>query len=229
MKKLCTETPENEVVTKVLVENVEATRTAILKELFDLPSDTTVDVIINTPLRLPKMEVKSISEKRLKSIKKKYRVIPAEHIPYYPGGDDYLLNATEEDGLDSDDEGSSAPASFDKPKKRVGRPKAPMKNINTPSILNFFKALPAIPKKVGDPNPKQKLPTPPLAGGSKSSSSTTSRGPGDLRKLAPIDLIDCDSSDDESEKDVAITVGKNSAGKDVFGERLDGIYDAVIE
>ena len=148
MKKLCTETPENEVESKILVENVEATRVAILKELFDLPSDTTLDTIVNTPVRLPKLEVKPISEKRLKSIKKKYKVIPKEHIPYYPGGDEYLVNATDEADEESNDDAADTPARLDKPKKKVGRPKAkdPKKNISTPSILKFFKALPAIPK-----------------------------------------------------------------------------------
>ena len=213
MKKLCTETPENEVVSKILVENVEATRAAILKELFDLPSDTTLDTIVNTPVRLPKLEVKPISEKRLKSIKKKYKVIPKEHIPYYPGGDEYLLHATNAAEEESDDDAPDSPVSLDKPKKKVGRPKAkvPKNNICTPSILNFFKALPVISKTVDGKKLEQKLLTLPLTGDSQIPSS---RRPG-LTRDAAKDFIDCNSgsSGDESEVDSAYNVGRTLPGR----------------
>ena len=39
MKKLCVDAPVDEIVTKILVENVDYVRTAILEDLFGLPPD----------------------------------------------------------------------------------------------------------------------------------------------------------------------------------------------
>ena len=145
MKKLCTTTPESETVSKVLVENVAAVRTAVLEELFDLPDDASLEDVIKAPLKLPRFKVKEISDKRLKSIKKKYPVIPREHLWYYPEGDQFLLqgdNGDEANTKDADDNS----VIFDKPKKKVGRPKAMKPAPKTPSILSFFKALPSIPQ-----------------------------------------------------------------------------------
>ena len=61
MKKLCSVT-EDDIETKVLVENVEATRVAVLEELFGLPPDASLAEIVNTNPRLAKMKVKYISE-----------------------------------------------------------------------------------------------------------------------------------------------------------------------
>ena len=69
MKKLCNDTPENEIV---FVQDVIGTKSAILKEMFDLPINATLDDIVNAEVRLPKLEVQTITEKRLKSIKKSY-------------------------------------------------------------------------------------------------------------------------------------------------------------
>ena len=86
MRKLSEDDSNQEVVTKVLVENVAATKSAIIAELFGLPSDATLDEIILAPIKLPKLEENIIPEKRLSLIKKKYQTIPSEHIWYYPEG-----------------------------------------------------------------------------------------------------------------------------------------------
>ena len=92
MKKLCSVT-EDDIETKVLVENAEATRVAVLEKLVGLPPDACLAEIVNTKPRFVKMKVKSISEKRLNSIKKKYPVIPPQHLWYYPEGDQYAGDA----------------------------------------------------------------------------------------------------------------------------------------
>ena len=150
MKRLCTEVTGEEIETKVLVENVEATKIAILAELFGLTANATLEEIITTPPRLPRFQVKQISVKRLASIKKKYEVIPKEDLWYYPDGDEYLLARANTDGdksvIDGDLLQKVLPA-LEKPKKKAGRPKAAIKvPSKTPSILNFFRAFPVISK-----------------------------------------------------------------------------------
>ena len=73
--------------------------------------------------------------------------------------------------------------------------------------------------------------TPNLSSGKGQSSQIPSnRRPG-LTRDAAKDLIDCDSgsSGDESQEDSAYNVGENSAGKNLFNDKLDEIYDAVID
>ena len=101
-------------------------------------------------LRLSKMKIKTISEKRLTSIKKNYPVIPKEHLWYYPEGEDYVANVNV-DALGESEAGVIDPEkalpTFDKPKKKAGRPKARVKiNSSTPSIRSFFKAFPKMSK-----------------------------------------------------------------------------------
>lgn len=142
MKKLCSEVSDEEVVTKVLVENVGLVRSAILKEMFGLDGDADLEEIIAAPLRLPKLEPNPISEKRLASIKKKYVTIPRQHLWYYPEGEECIAAAT------NSDEKSEEGGSLDTLKKKAGRPKSVPKPSKTPSILKFFKAFPSIPKPV---------------------------------------------------------------------------------
>ena len=143
MKKLCSDVSDDEVVTKVLVENVGMVRSAILQEMFGLDGDADLEEIIAAPLRLPKLDPNPISEKRLASIKKKYVTIPRQHLWYYPEGEEYITGAS------NSEEKSEKTVSSDVPKKKSGRPKCvPKVSSKTPSILNFFKAFPSIPKPV---------------------------------------------------------------------------------
>ena len=141
MKKLCSVT-EDDIETKVLVENAEATRVAVLEKLVGLPPDACLAEIVNTKPRFVKMKVKSISEKRLNSIKKKYPVIPPQHLWYYPEGDQYAGDARY--AAKQDDVVLIDMPSLVKPKKKAGRPKLVKKSANTPSILSFFKAFPSL-------------------------------------------------------------------------------------
>ena len=131
MKKLRVDAPVDEIVTKILVENVDDVRTAILGDLFGLPPDASLEEIVNAPLRLYKMKIKTISEKRWTSIKinKKYPAIPKEHLWYYPEGEDYIANVNV-DALGESEAGVIDPekalTTLEKPKKKAGRPKAPV-------------------------------------------------------------------------------------------------------
>ena len=47
----------DEIVTKILVENVDDVRTAILEDVFGLPPDASLQEIVNAPLRLSKIKI----------------------------------------------------------------------------------------------------------------------------------------------------------------------------
>ena len=131
-------------MTKDLVENVDAVKSAILNEMFGLSGDVTLPEILLTPLKLPKLQSKPIPEKRLASIKKKYETIPREHLWYYPEGSEH----NHDDNVEVEAKGLEIPL----PRKKIGRPKNLPKDNKTPSILNFFKAFPVIQNR--KPKPK---------------------------------------------------------------------------
>ena len=120
--------------------NTPTVRSSLLSDIFGLPDNASALEIIAAPIKLPKLKPKPILEKRLASIKKKYETIPKEHLWYYPEGEEYVGNS---DAKRTKCVGFDIPI----PKKKTGRPKADLKTESkTPSILNFFKAFPVIPK-----------------------------------------------------------------------------------
>ena len=249
MKRLCTEVSEEEIVSKVLVENVEATKTAILAELFGLPADASLADIITTPPKLPSFEVKQISEKRLASIKKKYEVIPKEDLWYYPDGDKYLLTRASKDSdksnADGDDTLKLLPT-LEKPKKKAGRPKAINKaDSKTPSILNFFKAFPVISKTTSTVSQSPSGSKVQLAANKQPDVHLLCAGGagdvGDIGNLGNMQmhhqkaarnvvpqLIDDENgeSDDDCE---AEQIMDNLAQKSQVGDAFDDIFDTILE
>ena len=137
MKKFCNEAvEEDDVMTKDLVENVDAVKSAILNEVFGRSGDATLTENLATPLKLPKLQSKPKPEKRLASIKKKYETIPREHLWYYPEGSEH----NHDDNVEVEAKGLEIPL----PRKKIGRPKTLPKDNKTPSILTFFKAFSVI-------------------------------------------------------------------------------------
>ena len=225
MKKLCVDTPVDEIVTKILVENVDDARTAILEDLFGLPPDASLQEIVNAPLRLSKMKIKTISEKRLTSIKKKYPVIPKEHLWYYPEGENYVANVNV-DALGESEAGVIDPEkalpTLDKPKKKAGRPKASVKiNSITPSIRSFFKAFP----KMSKPGPiSASTPAhifPPTGQSQLNDPSASSRT---SERDEPMDVVDLTEEEHEMAKKRSDPGMRNK-----FNQNLDDIYDELLD
>ena len=90
MKRLCSDEEDNETKMKELVRDPANAKEAILKELFGLPPDASIEDIINAPLLLPKLQAKELKETKLESLSNKFPVIPPEFISSYPGGEAYL-------------------------------------------------------------------------------------------------------------------------------------------
>ena len=147
MKKLCSEVSEgNEVCVKKLLKDPINGRRNILNELFSLPADATSQDILRAPLKLPKLPERELKPSKLESLAKKYSCIPKDYLKYYPGGEDYIENKTA-------NEIDQAPANVvaNKPKKKIGRPKAPVQPEKDAqqSITMFFKTAPKIPSAMG--------------------------------------------------------------------------------
>ena len=127
MKRLSEDTPDSIFEQKTLVENVEATRIAILDELFGLPPDASLADIVKSKPKLANIKIKTLPEKRLESIKKKYPVIPVEHLRYYPGGSDFVAGGN----VEEEEDAAKEVLTLVKPKKKAGRPKAVQKTNQT--------------------------------------------------------------------------------------------------
>jgi len=63
---------ENATKVRELVRDSANAKEAILKELFDLPPDASLEDIINAPLQLPKLQAKELKERKLESLSKKF-------------------------------------------------------------------------------------------------------------------------------------------------------------
>ena len=152
MKRLCSDVTDNEVVVKEIVRDPANAKKTILKELFDLPPDASLDDIINASLLLPKLPAKELKPSKLESLAKKFSCIPSEFVSFYPGGESFLKKA-KESTEDEDAEDVVENLVSKKPGPGPGRPKI-KKGTKTPagtqSILRFFCA-PKIPViKAGD-------------------------------------------------------------------------------
>ena len=149
MKKLCTEeSEENEVYVKELLKDPINGKRDILNELFSLPADASSQDILRAPLKLPKLPEREIKPSKLESLAKKYTCIPKEFLKYYPGGEDYIKNKSgNEEVLE---ESEPVNLVINKPKKKAGRPKAPVRPDKDAeqSIKMFFKAAPKIPSAI---------------------------------------------------------------------------------
>ena len=123
----CTVCTEDDVaIQHDLVGNLQATKRAILKELFGVPSTATTLDIVNARLTLPRLAPPKLGDSKTKSISAKLSCIPKEYRGYYPGfksfymGDKYV-----------DDQRA-------KPKSGPGRPKNSKPHTSTPSILKYL-------------------------------------------------------------------------------------------
>ena len=81
MERLCSEVEDNETKVKELVRDPANAKEAILKELFGLPPDASLEDIINAPLLLPKLPAKELKETKLESLAKKFPAIPSILLP----------------------------------------------------------------------------------------------------------------------------------------------------
>ena len=150
MKKLCSEaSEEDEVCVKKLLKDPINGKKDILNELFSLPTDATSQDILRAPLKLPKLPERELKPSKLESLAKKYTCIPKDYLKYYPGGKDYIENKRANEKVVED----PAPANLvaNKPKKKPGRPKAPVQPEKDAqqSITTFFKTAPKIPSAMG--------------------------------------------------------------------------------
>jgi hypothetical protein len=129
---------ESEAFIHVLCENPKETLKAINKDLWGAES---FDDLTLSSIKLPKTETRTLKNKKLKSLSKKYATIPNIFLDYYPEID--------ESALDSDDEEEEPSQQTNKQIKRTRRPIAgtrpPGRPKNTtpvdhsqPSILNFL-------------------------------------------------------------------------------------------
>ena len=154
MKKLCTESSEEEQVVKELIKDPENARREILKELFNLPVDASREVILSSQLRLPRMQKKEVKPSKLESLSKKYSCIPSEFLSYYPGGEEFQR---EKSGDKKDDINVEMPGLVGlKPKKRGPKPPVLKTSKNTQSIIRFL-CMPKIPVQSSDLSQKSSL------------------------------------------------------------------------
>ena len=137
MKRLCTESSEEEAVVKQLVKDPVNARKVILEELLGLPPTASLQEILKAKLRLPKLPEKLLKPKKLESLSKKYSCIPTEYLSYYPGGDDYKNKLVADPNIDEDQD--TAPVGLVGLKPKKGRPKVVVNTPkNTQSILRFL-------------------------------------------------------------------------------------------
>ena len=132
--KYLSSTQDEEGQTHILVQNVDATRKAILWELLNLPGDASITDIVKAKLQLPNSPTPQLAESKLKSVAEKLPYIPEEYRGYYPGFEAFMARHTAA--------GVDASAEFPQPehrlKKKPGRPRGTVPKENgTPSILRF--------------------------------------------------------------------------------------------
>ena len=65
-------------------------RQAIVKELSELTDEATGADIVSAELRLQQLPKIKMNPKKIESLQKKYDYIPPVHLPFYPGGEEYL-------------------------------------------------------------------------------------------------------------------------------------------
>ena len=74
------ESPDSEVETHLLVENVAAVREAFMQEVF---GTSDIDAVTMRGITLPTFKTKTLTAKKAKSISEKYFSIPSEHLWFY--------------------------------------------------------------------------------------------------------------------------------------------------
>lgn len=148
MRHLCS-TPDAESTTIALVhpENVSGVRRALVKELWGDGIKSLENVSI-TALKLARTPNITLTNKKMKSLAKKYFSIPPEFLSYYPAvATDLRALSEDEDKLPARshkknkwyDDVRLKVATGVTPPKMVGRPKKQARAVpNQPSILTFF-------------------------------------------------------------------------------------------
>lgn len=127
-------TPEKEGFRHTLCSSPQATRKAVLRELFDLAPDATLRQIVNAPLNLPVLPSRPLKPSKLASLAKKYPTIPRKHRSYYPSVEQ-LTNA--DDGL-YDSELLDKVLKPSKKKVKQSAPPPKPTPAASQSILKFF-------------------------------------------------------------------------------------------
>jgi hypothetical protein len=142
-------TPDNEAVQfpMLLPENIDYVRQAILFDLFGSGVKSINDVTSIDMVKLPRVELKEqLTNKKLKSLSKKYFSIPPEVLSYYPSVPEGLFDSSEDEDVVATRSRSKsvrvAPSKkavgVEKPK--VGRPRKNAFGIvpGQSSLLSFF-------------------------------------------------------------------------------------------
>jgi hypothetical protein len=142
-------TPDNEVVQfpMLLPENIDSVRQTILFDLFGSGVKSIDDVTSVDMAKLPRVELKEqLTNKKLKSLSKKYFSIPPEVLSYYPSVPEGLSDSLEDEDVAATRSRSKS-AHIAPSKKAVGveKPKVgrPWKNASgtvhgQSSLLSFF-------------------------------------------------------------------------------------------
>ncbi|CAM6075432.1 unnamed protein product [Sphagnum tenellum] len=143
-------TPDNEAVQfpMLLFENIDYVRQAILFDLFGSGIKSIDDVTSVDMVKLPRVELKEqLTNKKLKSLSKKYFSIPPKVLSYYPSVPEGLSDSSEDEDVAATRSRSKSAriAPFKKvvwvDKPKVGRPR---KNASgtvpgQSSLLSFFR------------------------------------------------------------------------------------------
>jgi hypothetical protein len=142
-------TPDNEAVQfpMLLPENIDSIRQAILFDLFGSGVRSIDEVTSVNMVKLPRVELKEqLTNKKLKSLSKKYFFIPLEVLSYYPSVPEGLPDSLEDEDVEATRSRSKG-ARVAPSKKAIGveKPKVgrPQKNAfgtvpGQSSLLSFF-------------------------------------------------------------------------------------------
>ncbi len=142
-------TPNNDAVqfSMLLPENIDSVRQAILFDLFGSGVKSIDDITSVDMVKLPRVELKEqLTNKKLKSLSKKYFFIPLKVLSYYPSVPEGLFDFSEDEDVAATRSRSKS-ARVAPSKKAVGveKPKVrrPHKNASGTvprqlSLLSFF-------------------------------------------------------------------------------------------
>jgi hypothetical protein len=132
-------TPDEDATTFAMIDpsNFGVIRNAFIADLFGPTVLSILEASMNN-VRLAKLPMKELSEKKTKSLASKYFSIPQEHLNYYPSVPEAVLNAPSATRAETASKHSRQRG--EQGKRGPGRPKKakPKLKANQPSILQFF-------------------------------------------------------------------------------------------
>ncbi len=137
-KKLLS-TNDSDASIHIFTPTMAESRKAILKDLFGLKADASIQDIISAPLRLPVTPERKLSATKVASIRNKFPMIPSVYRGYYPGFEEQSAPVQTVEASTSSATSATVSAKSGKSKARpVGRPKKVAEANGNQSVLKFL-------------------------------------------------------------------------------------------